>query len=185
MPRDHLRVLRRLAVTVGVAGLVAGVFACGSAHAEADASGTVWAAVYAAPATLSESRRPPLPAGRLVVAAAVDRHAARAGIPAAVLHRLVKRESGYNPRAVGPRTRYGRAYGPTQILCSTARSLGERDCGRLLRDPDRAVELAAVYLRQGYDATGSWRGAAAWYHGGPRVVLHGRKTRAYALAVAG
>lgn len=122
---------------------------------------------------------------RDTVSRAVDRHAARFGIPPAVFHRLVKRESGYNPRAVGPVTPYGRAYGPTQILCSTARGLGEADCGRLTRDPDRAVELAALYLKQGYAATGSWAGAAAYYHGGPNTGLHGRKTKAYAAAVAG
>lgn len=122
---------------------------------------------------------------RAAVAAAVDRYAARYGIPVALFHRLVKRESGYNPRAVGPVTPYGRAYGPTQILCSTASGLGEPDCGRLTRDPDRAVELAALYLKEGYAATGSWLGAATYYHGGPDRRLHGRKTRAYAAAVAG
>lgn len=133
----------------------------------------------------SLSARAPAGAGRAAVAAAVDRHAARFGIPAPVFHALVKRESGYNPRAIGPRTKWGRAIGPTQILCSTAASLGEGDCNRLLRDADRAVELAALYLRQGYAATGSWRGAAAYYHGGPNRALHGRRTAAYALAVAG
>lgn len=119
------------------------------------------------------------------VAAAVDLHAARHGIPAGLFHRLVQRESGYRLNAVGPKTRWGRAYGPTQILCSTARGLGEPDCSRLTRDADRAVELAALYLKQGKAATGSWAGAAAWYHGGPNKALHGRKTRAYAAAVAG
>lgn len=115
----------------------------------------------------------------------VDKHADAHGIPRDFMHRLIRRESGYNPRAVGPRTPWGRAYGIGQMLCSTAAGLGEPDCSRLTRDPDRALSLSARYVRQGYDATGSWRGAAAFYHGGPNKALHGRKTAAYAQAVAG
>lgn len=126
-----------------------------------------------------------IPTSRQHVAVLVDKHAVIAGVPREAFHRLVKRESGYNPRAVGPVTPYGRAYGPTQILCSTARGLGEPDCGRLIRDPDRAIQLGAAYFRQGFDATGSWHGAAAYYHGGPNRAIHGRKTAAYAAAVSG
>lgn len=122
---------------------------------------------------------------RTDIAALVDRHADLNSIPRSIFHRLIKRESGYNPRAVGPVTNWGRAYGIGQMLCSTARGLGEPDCGRLVRDPDRALSLSARYVRQGYDATGSWHGAAAYYHGGPNRAIHGRKTAAYARAVAG
>jgi hypothetical protein len=111
---------------------------------------------------------------------AADRH----GIPREFHLALTKRESGF--RFVrGPATRYGQAYGPHQILCSTARELGENDCSRLMRDADRSADLSAKYIRMGYDATGSWHGAAAFYHGGPDRRIHGPKTAAYARAVGG
>jgi hypothetical protein len=110
--------------------------------------------------------------------------AKRHGVPVEFMHRLTKRESGYE-FLEGPPTQWGRAQGPHQILCGTARELGERDCGRLMRDADRSADLAARYVRMGYEATGSWHGAAAYYHGGPDTRLWGRKTRAYAAAVSG
>lgn len=111
---------------------------------------------------------------------AADRH----GIPREFHLALTRRESGF--RFVrGPATRYGHAYGPHQILCATARELGENDCSRLMRDADRSADLSARYIRMGYEATGSWHGAAAYYHGGPDKRIHGPKTAAYARAVGG
>lgn len=115
-----------------------------------------------------------------IVDAAADRH----GVPRRVLHALVKRESGYNPYAVGPPTRWGRACGMTQFIPPTAALYGVT-CRQLLGNPTLAADIGARYLRQGYDRTGSWAGAAAYYHGGPNRRLHGRKTAQYALAVSG
>jgi hypothetical protein len=110
--------------------------------------------------------------------------ARRHGVPIEFMDRLTMRESGFR-FVKGPQTRWGKAHGPHQILCSTARELGEGDCARLMRDADRSADLSARYIRQGYEATGSWAGAAAWYHGGPNTRLWGRKTAAYAKAVGG
>jgi hypothetical protein len=110
--------------------------------------------------------------------------AARHGVPVEFMDRLTMRESGF--RFVrGPMTPWGRAHGPHQILCSTAASLGEPDCNRLMRDAERSADLSARYVRMGFDATGSWKGAAAHYHGGPNTRMWGHKTRAYAAAVGG
>jgi soluble lytic murein transglycosylase-like protein len=54
-----------------------------------------------------------------------------------------------------------------------------------MRDAERSADLAARYARMGFEATGSWSGAAAHYHGGPNRRLWGPKTRAYAAAVGG
>ena len=120
---------------------------------------------------------------KAVIKAANARAAERHGVPVAFMDRLTMRESGYR-FVQGPPTKWGRAQGPHQILCGTARELGERDCSRLMRDAERSADLAARYVRQGYDATGSWHGAAAYYHGGPDKRIWGKKTRAYAAAVA-
>lgn len=110
--------------------------------------------------------------------------ARRLGVPLAFMDRLTMRESGF--RFVrGPQTAWGHAHGPHQILCSTAASLGEADCNRLMYDAERSADLSARYIRMGYDATGSWHGAAAHYHGGPNTRMWGHKTRAYAAAVGG
>lgn len=110
--------------------------------------------------------------------------AARHNVPIEFMDRLTMRESGF--RFVrGPMTQWGRAHGPHQILCSTAASLGEKDCNRLMWDAERSADLSARYVRMGYEATGSWKGAAAHYHGGPNTRLWGRKTAAYAAAVGG
>jgi hypothetical protein len=120
---------------------------------------------------------------RARIHAATTAAAQRHGVPVEFMHRLTMRESGYR-FVQGQPTPWGRAQGPHQILCGTARELGEHDCSRLMRDAERSADLAARYVRMGYDATGSWHGAAAHYHAGPNRRLWGPKTRAYAAAVA-
>lgn len=117
------------------------------------------------------------------IKAANARAAARHGVPVEFMDRLTMRESGFR-FVQGPPTPWGRAQGPHQILCATARELGEHDCSRLMRDAERSADLSARYVRMGYEATGSWHGAAAHYHGGPNRRMWGPKTRAYAAAVA-
>lgn len=113
-------------------------------------------------------------------AAAARRH----GVPVEFMDRLTMRESGFR-FVKGPQTPWGKAHGPHQILCSTAASLGERDCNRLMWDAERSADLSARYVRMGFEATGSWHGAASFYHGGSNRRMWGRKTAAYAAAVGG
>jgi hypothetical protein len=119
-----------------------------------------------------------------LIRAANARAAAKHNVPVEFMDRLTMRESGFR-FVQGPPTRWGRAQGPHQILCSTAAELGERDCSRLMRDAERSADLSARYVRMGYEATGSWSGAAAHCHGGPNRRLWGPKTQAYASAVGG
>lgn len=145
-----------------------------------------WQTNYARPSAPLDIRtdRVKRDAERARIHQATTEAAKRHGVPVEFLHRLTKQESGYR-FVQGPPTQWGRAQGPHQILCGTARELGERDCGRLMYDADRSADLAARYVMQGYRATGSWGGAAAYYHGGPNTRIWGRKTRAYAQAVGG
>ena len=141
-----------------------------------------WQAANTSPAAPLDIR--PARADKAAIKAANQRAAARHNVPVEFMDRLTMRESGFR-FVKGPQTPWGRAHGPHQILCSTAASLGERDCNRLRYDAERSADLSARYVRMGYEATGSWRGAAAHYHGGPNTRLWGRKTAAYAAAVGG
>ena len=155
-----------------------------SALAEGDTDLLVRPGVFAAPAPMTVKPGRGVMQSRAFIIPIVDAAADRHGVPRAVLHALVRRESGYNPHAVGPRTKWGRACGLTQFIPATAALYGET-CSSLLGNPARAADTGARYLRAGYDRTGSWHGAAAFFHGGPNKRLHGRKTAQYALAVSG
>jgi hypothetical protein len=74
---------------------------------------------------------------------AVAAAAARRAIPPRVLAWLLNTESGFNPKAVGPPTKYGRALGIAQFMPSTARSRGVDPL-----DPVSAIEGAAAYLAE-------------------------------------
>jgi len=72
----------------------------------------------------------------------ISKYAAHYDVPESLVHRLVKKESSYNPRA-----RNGPYYGLLQISHATARSMGYRgDAGGLL-DADTNLRYAVKYLR--------------------------------------
>jgi soluble lytic murein transglycosylase-like protein len=107
---------------------------------------------------------------------------------------LIQQESNGDGTAVGPPTKYGRAYGSTQLQPATAKEmatkLGLPFRPDMLRSNDPGAlryqrALAAAYYRQGLDATGNVRDALRYYHGGPDRSLWGPKTNAYADAVLG
>lgn len=123
-------------------------------------------------------------ADRIKVRDATYATAVKNGIPPEIFVKLVNRESGFNAKAVGPKTRYGRAYGPTQILASTAATMGATP-RQLMSDYQLALDLGARYLLLGYRRYGNWRQAVAFYHGGPNERIHGTKTAAYARAIVG
>ena len=61
----------------------------------------------------------------------IARYAKAHGVPAAFVHRIVMRESRYNPRLV-----HHHCYGLMQIKHATARSMGYRGDARGLLDPE-------------------------------------------------
>lgn len=97
--------------------------------------------------------------------AAIARHAAANGLPAELVHRVVIRESRYNPRA-----RNGGNLGLMQIKHATARGVGYTGSAAGLMDAETNLTYAVRYL------AGAWRAAggnasravglyASGYHG--------------------
>ncbi|TAG15390.1 MAG: lytic transglycosylase domain-containing protein [Rhodobacterales bacterium] len=91
--------------------------------------------------------------------ALIQQSAAEHAIPESLLHRVIQRESGYNPGA-----RNGPYYGLMQILPQTARTMGYQGPPEGLLDAETNLRYAGRYLR------GAWlvsRGdedeAVGWY----------------------
>ncbi|MCE4224815.1 transglycosylase SLT domain-containing protein [Methylobacterium sp. C25] len=66
-------------------------------------------------------------------------------VPAAFVHRVVKRESNYNPRAKG-----GSALGLMQIKHATARGMGYKGDAAGLYDPETNLKYGIAYLASAY-----------------------------------
>jgi len=97
--------------------------------------------------------------------AMIARHAAANGLPVSLVHRVVTRESGYNPRA------HNRgALGLMQIKYATARGVGYTGSAAGLLDPETNLTYAVRYLAGAYRAAGGNAGRAvglyaSGYHG--------------------
>lgn len=81
--------------------------------------------------------------------AMIARHAQMNGLPEALVHRVVIRESRYNPRAVN----HG-ALGLMQVKYSTARAMGYTGPPAGLLDPETNLTYAVRYLAGAYRAAG-------------------------------
>lgn len=79
----------------------------------------------------------------------VHKHAAANGLPVELVHRVIMRESRYNPRAVSKGN-----YGMMQIRLGTARAMGYRGGVEGLLDADTNMTYAAKYLAGAYRAAG-------------------------------
>jgi soluble lytic murein transglycosylase-like protein len=74
--------------------------------------------------------------------ALITKYASLYGIPESLLHRVVRRESTYNPRA------FNRGhYGLMQIKYSTAKSMGYEGPAEGLFDAETNIKYAGKYLR--------------------------------------
>lgn len=83
-------------------------------------------------------------------------------IPEDLIHRVVQRESGYNPAA-----RNGPYYGLMQILPETARTMGYRGAPEGLLDAETNLIYAGKYLRGAWlVARGDRDRAVMWYSRG-------------------
>src|ERR1700721_492890 len=76
----------------------------------------------------------------------VATHARANGVPEALVHRVIVRESGYRPGLVGR----GGAIGLMQIKLATARGLGYTGDAAGLRDPETNLTYAVKYLAGAY-----------------------------------
>lgn len=112
------------------------------------------------------------------------------GIPAGLLHRLLKQESAFRTDIITGKTRSPvGAMGIAQFMPATARQELGSEAAAL--DPARAIPGAAKYLKKLYGIAGSWKGAVAAYNWGiGNVKTKGlaaapKETRNYVLKVYG
>ena len=92
----------------------------------------------------------------------IARQAKVHGVPEALVHRTVMRESRYNPRLV-----HNHCFGLMQIKYATARGMGYRGEARGLLDPQVNLAYALPYLANAYMlADGNEDRATAPYRGG-------------------
>ena len=80
--------------------------------------------------------------------ALVATHAKANGVPEALVHRVIVRESRYQPELVGR----GGTIGLMQIKLATARGLGYTGDAAGLRDPDTNLTYGVKYLAGAYRA---------------------------------
>src|SRR3954454_5918647 len=95
------------------------------------------------------ARRSSARASHSALDAMIERHAAANGVPAALVHRVVIRESRYNPRA----SNRG-ALGLMQIKFATARGVGYSGSASGLFDAETNLTYAVRYLAGAYKAAG-------------------------------
>jgi soluble lytic murein transglycosylase-like protein len=92
----------------------------------------------------------------------IERSAREHDIPESLLHRVIQRESGYNPAA-----RNGPYYGLMQILPQTAETMGFRGNPRQLLDAETNLKYAGKYLRGAWLVSkGNEDRAVKWYASG-------------------
>ena len=108
--------------------------------------------------------------------ALVATHAAANGVPAALVHRVIVRESRYQPRLVGR----GGTIGLMQIKLPTARGLGYTGDAEGLRDPNTNLTYGVKYLAGAYRAANGDHSRAVHYYasGYYGVAKHQRLARA-------
>ena len=107
--------------------------------------------------------------GRSELSGMVAQAASSAGVPLSLAQRIVRRESGGNPRAV-----HAGNYGLMQIRLGTARAMGYGGSASGLLDPSVNMTYAMRYLAGAYRAAGGNEGRAValyarGYHAAPRV----------------
>lgn len=89
----------------------------------------------------------------------VQKYAARHGIPEALLHRVIQRESNYRPNA-----RNGPYWGLMQVLPQTARQMGHQGSPESLLNAETNLEYAGRYLRGAWLVSdGDINRAVMWY----------------------
>ncbi len=105
---------------------------------------------------------PAMASDRAMIDTLVAQHARAHGVPEALVHRVIKRESGYNPRAVSRGN-----FGLMQIRYATARGMGYRGTASGLLDVNTNLAYAVPYLANAYKvAGGNPNRAVALYAGG-------------------
>ena len=116
------------------------------------------AALFAAGLTLPQAAF----AGEAEYAEMVAAHARANGVPEALVHRVIMRESRYQPGLVGR----GGTIGLMQIKLATARGVGYTGDAAGLRDPNTNLTYAVKYLAGAYRAANGDHARAVRYFAG-------------------
>jgi soluble lytic murein transglycosylase-like protein len=115
------------------------------------------------------------------ISAMAAAQASTAGVPASLIARVIRRESGGNPRAV-----HAGNYGLMQIKLSTARAMGYTGSAAGLLDPQTNMTYAVRYLAGAYRAAGGNESrAVALYASGYYRQAKARGFSPYAAAAPG
>ena len=105
--------------------------------------------------------------------ALVATHAAANGVPEVLVHRVIVRESRYQPGLVGR----GGTIGLMQIKLATARGMGYSGDAAGLRDPNTNLTYAVKYLAGAYRAANGDHGRAVSYYASGYYAAEGRQRR--------
>jgi len=97
----------------------------------------------------------PRPTGPAAINGLISKYASVYNVPESLVHRVVKRESSYNPAA-----RNGPYWGLMQIRHDTAKSMGYKGDAAGLLDAETNLKYAVKYLRGAYIVGGYSEGAA-------------------------
>jgi soluble lytic murein transglycosylase-like protein len=89
----------------------------------------------------------------------IARHAAANNVPEDLVRRVIKRESGGNPRVISKGN-----YGVMQIRLGTARAMGYSGTAAGLLDPDTNMTYAVKYLAGAYHAADGNANRAVHYY---------------------
>ena len=136
------------------------------------------AALLAAALTLPQAAF----AGEAEYAEMVAAHARANGVPEALVHRVIMRESRYQPGLVGR----GGTIGLMQIKLATARGVGYTGDAAGLRDPNTNLTYAVKYLAGAYRAAnGDHARAVRYFAGGYYYVAKRQRQEAVQVATMG
>src|SRR5580698_8428539 len=91
----------------------------------------------------------------------IARHAAANNLPESMVRRIIKRESGGNPRVISKGN-----YGLMQIRLGTARAMGYQGSAAGLLDADTNMTYAVKYLAGAYHAAGGNPDRTVHYYAG-------------------
>jgi soluble lytic murein transglycosylase-like protein len=123
---------------------------------------------------------PAAKAQRAQYEALVATHAKANAVPVVLVHRVIVRESRYQPALVG----HGGTIGLMQIKLATARGLGYKGDAEGLRDPDTNLAYGVKYLAGAYHAAdGDHDRAMRYYASGYYAVA--KRQRLERVAVQG
>jgi soluble lytic murein transglycosylase-like protein len=117
-------------------------------------------------------------AARVKLDAMIGAHAQANGVPVALVHRVIRRESMYNPRAIGR----GGAMGLMQIKTATARGLGYTGSARGLLDAETNLKYAVRYLAGAYRVAGGNHDRAVMHYARGYYYAAKRKGMLHVLA---